>query len=103
MRFRTIMSRRAVFATTVSSFLVVTRMGHPADTAPEKTRALAWDALRSRVKGEKTLKHSLAVEAMMREMAVAKTDDAGEWALAGLLHDIDITVGNLASHGVVGA
>jgi putative nucleotidyltransferase with HDIG domain len=77
-----------------------------ADTASEKTRARAWDALRSKVKNEEVLNHSLGVEAMMREMARTKPEnDAEEWALAGLLHDIDIatTDNNLSVHGVAGA
>jgi putative nucleotidyltransferase with HDIG domain len=77
-----------------------------ADTASEKTRARAWDALRSNVKDKGVLNHSLGVEAMMREMARTKPEnDAVEWALAGLLHDIDIatTENNLSVHGVAGA
>jgi len=77
-----------------------------ADTAWEKTRARAWDALRSNVTHKGVLNHSLGVEAMMREMASAKPEnDADEWALAGLLHDIDIatTDNNLSVHGVAGA
>jgi putative nucleotidyltransferase with HDIG domain len=99
------MSRRGIFiATTVSLFLMAARMHQAADTVSEKTRTRAWDAVRSRVQEEKYLNHSLAVEAMMREMAVA-TDDLEQWALAGLVHDIDITAtaGNLSRHGVVGA
>jgi putative nucleotidyltransferase with HDIG domain len=77
-----------------------------ADTASEKTRARAWDALRSNVKNQGVLNHSLGVEAIMREMAGTKPEnDADEWALAGLLHDIDIaaTGNNLSVHGVAGA
>src|SRR2546425_671383 len=106
MRFQGIMSRRAVFiATTISLFLVAPRMDQAADTASEKTRARAWGALRWRVQKEKSLNPSLAVEAMMRERAVAKTDDGEQWVLAGLLHDIDTpaTASNLSRHGVAGA
>jgi len=76
-----------------------------ANIASQKERSRPWDALRSRVKDVKVLNHSLAVEAMMREMATAKTDDREQWALAGLLHDIDITnrASNLSRHGIVGA
>src|SRR5215470_3054468 len=77
-----------------------------ADTALDKMRARAWDALRSNVKDKGVLNHSLGVEAMMREMARTKPEnDADEWALAGLLHDIDIatTENNLFVHGVAGA
>ena len=79
--------------------------GRAAAAAPEETRARAWDALRSRVRDEKYLNHSRAVEAIMRELAVAKSDGADEWGLAGLLHDIDIgtTASDLSRHGVVGA
>jgi putative nucleotidyltransferase with HDIG domain len=68
-------------------------------------RARAWDALRSRLEGEKYLNHSRAVEAIMRELAVAKSDDKNEWGLAGLLHDIDIgtTANDLNRHGIAGA
>ena len=75
-----------------------------AETTSEKTRARAWDALRSHVK-DKGAEHSLGVEAMMRGMAKTKLEnDAAEWALAGLLHDIDIvrTDHNLFVYGVAG-
>jgi len=68
-------------------------------------RARAWDAVQSRVKEEKYLSHSRAVEAIMRAMAVTKNDNPDEWGLAGLLHDIDIstTAGDMSRHGVEGA
>ncbi len=68
-------------------------------------RSRAWDALRSKLQDEKHLNHSRAVEAIMRELAAAKSDDRDKWGLAGLLHDIDIgtTAGDLSKHGVVGA
>lgn len=67
-------------------------------------RARGWDALRSRVKEEKYLNHSVAVEAMMRQMAAVTGDDENEWGLAGLLHDIDIavTAENPSQHGAEG-
>jgi putative nucleotidyltransferase with HDIG domain len=72
---------------------------------PEQMRARAWDALRAHEQHEDKLNHALGVEAMMREMATAKTDDPNEWGLAGLLHDIDLpeTSRGLARHGIVGA
>ena len=75
-----------------------------ADTTANKMRAVAWDALRARIHDQAHLNHSLAVEAITREMA-AKSDDADQWALAGLLHDIDIgtTADDLSRHGIVGA
>ena len=71
----------------------------------EQTRARAWEALQERLSEEKYVKHSLAVEAFMRELATAKSDDAGQWGLAGLLHDIDLgeTADDPSRHGLVGA
>jgi (4-O-methyl)-D-glucuronate---lignin esterase len=68
-------------------------------------RTRAWDALQSRLREQKYLNHSLAVEAIMRELAVAESDDTEEWGLGGLLHDIDIatTADDLSRHGLVGA
>jgi putative nucleotidyltransferase with HDIG domain len=78
--------------------------GTPRDKGSEE-RARAWEALRSRVQEEKYLKHLLAVEATMREMAGALGKNTDEWGLAGLLHDIDIslTAGDPSRHGIVGA
>jgi predicted hydrolase (HD superfamily) len=75
----------------------------PADPAFEKARAKGWEALQARVKDVPHRNHALAVEAMMRSMA-SPSDDADEWALAGLLHDIDIndTAGDMARHGLAG-
>ncbi len=71
---------------------------------PVDIRTRAWDALQSQIKDEKTLNHSRAVEAIMRELAPRKTD-RDEWGLSGLLHDIDIatTKDDLSGHGLVGA
>jgi putative nucleotidyltransferase with HDIG domain len=72
------------------------------DAASERARAL--EALRARLPEGNYLRHSLAVEAIMREMA-APGDNVDHWGLAGLLHDIDIgeTASDLSRHGVVGA
>jgi putative nucleotidyltransferase with HDIG domain len=75
-------------------------------TAAEKNqRAEAWSALRTRLTEAKYLKHSLAVEASMREMATARGEDVTEWGLAGLLHDIDLgeTAADPSRHGIAGA
>ena len=73
------MRKRGVLIFAVISLVLL------ADTASEKTRARAWDALKSNVKHEGVLNHSLAVEAIMREMARTKPEnDADQWALAGL-------------------
>lgn len=75
------------------------------DSVSAKKREQAWDALRSRLPDEKYLRHSLAVEAIMREFARSLGEDKDEWALAGLLHDIDLrdTASDPSKHGVVGA
>ena len=77
---------------------------HAQEAAPRSDRARAWEALRARLPEERYQRHSLAVEAIMREMA-APADNADHWGLAGLLHDIDIaeTASDLSRHGVVGA
>jgi putative nucleotidyltransferase with HDIG domain len=76
----------------------------PAPNA-QSDRARAWDALRAKLPEERYQRHSLAVEAIMREMAAPGTDNADHWGLAGLLHDIDIgeTANDLGRHGIVGA
>ncbi|MBI4905314.1 MAG: HDIG domain-containing protein [Acidobacteria bacterium] len=76
-----------------------------ADLDAQSDRARAWDALRARLSEERYLRHSAAVEAIMRQMAAAGMDNADQWGLAGLLHDIDIaeTAKDLSRHGVVGA
>jgi putative nucleotidyltransferase with HDIG domain len=63
-------------------------------------RAKAWTALQAKVTDPKRLEHALAVEAIMRAFGGDE-----EWALAGLLHDIDIqaTAEDLSRHGTVGA
>ena len=40
------------------------------------------------------IKHSLASEAVMRALAVKLNQDADKWALAGLLHDVDVEITN---------
>lgn len=69
---------------------------------PTDTRTAAWNALRARTPEAAHLNHALAVEAIMRELA-GKNGDADKWALAGLVHDIDIdsTGRDLSRHGIV--
>ena len=98
--------QRAILAAfALSVWSATPQTGQPTTrVAPGEMRARAWDALRSRLQEEKYLNHSRAVEAIMRELARAKSDDQDEWGLAGLLHDIDIgtTANDLTRHGVVG-
>jgi len=53
-------------------------------------REEALDLLHEYIAGENMLKHSYAAEAVLRAMAVKLNQDAGNWALAGLLHDLDV-------------
>lgn len=77
----------------------------PADAEAERTRAVAL--LRSRVDDPDKLRHLFGVEAMMRALARETGGDPAEWALAGLLHDIDlaetVAAGHPEKHGIVGA
>lgn len=52
-------------------------------------RQKAFEFLKQRLKNENLIKHSLAVEAIMKKLANHFQEDAAKWALAGLLHDID--------------
>ncbi|RPI92996.1 MAG: HDIG domain-containing protein [Spirochaetales bacterium] len=65
----------------------------------ERERAI--ELLKEYVKNENMLKHCLASEAVMRSLARELGQDEAKWALAGLLHDIDVelTDADLAVHG----
>ncbi|MFZ4412751.1 MAG: HDIG domain-containing metalloprotein [Bacteroidales bacterium] len=58
------------------------------------SRAEALEILKRYVKQENMIKHSLASEAVMRALAVKLNQDADKWALAGLLHDVDVEITN---------
>ncbi|MCX7745443.1 MAG: HDIG domain-containing protein [Clostridia bacterium] len=68
-------------------------------------REQALDELRGRLTNNNLIKHSLAVEAIMRDLAIYFKADADIWGLSGLLHDIDYdrTANDPAMHGMVGA
>jgi putative nucleotidyltransferase with HDIG domain len=68
----------------------------------DRSEALTY--LKSKVANENLIKHSLACEAIMKRLAARLGGDAGPWALAGLLHDIDYdAVGqDPAQHAAVG-
>lgn len=53
-------------------------------------REQALEALKLRVENPEHLKHSFAVEAVMRELARLFHEDAEQWGLAGLVHNIDV-------------
>ena len=69
----------------------------------ERERALK--ELKARVSSPNLIKHSLAVEAIMKELAIYLKDDVELWGLAGLLHDIDYdrTANDPAMHSIMGA
>jgi len=63
-------------------------------------RENAFLLLKQYVKNENMIKHCLASEAVLKELAKVLGEDADAWSIAGLLHDIDVEVTNadLAIH-----
>ncbi|MDY7028457.1 MAG: HDIG domain-containing protein [Spirochaetota bacterium] len=53
------------------------------------TRDDAWNLLTEYVQSENLIKHSLAVEAVMRQLARKYGEDEEEWGVVGLAHDVD--------------
>ncbi len=53
------------------------------------TREEAFQLLKKHLKTKNLIKHSLAMEAVMRRLARHFGEDEEKWGLAGLLHDID--------------
>jgi putative nucleotidyltransferase with HDIG domain len=68
-------------------------------------RTQAFEQLKVRLTNSNLIKHSLAVETIMRELAAHFKDDIDLWGLAGLLHDIDYdkTASDPATHSILGA
>jgi putative nucleotidyltransferase with HDIG domain len=66
------------------------------------TRDEALKLLRENVKSENMLKHCYASEAVMKALAHRLGQDEEKWALAGLLHDLDVELTNadMAVHGL---
>jgi putative nucleotidyltransferase with HDIG domain len=67
------------------------------------TRDEALELVKKHVKTKNLRKHMYAVEACMRALAGRLGGDKDEWALAGLLHDLDYdqTVDDFPKHGFV--
>jgi hypothetical protein len=67
------------------------------------TRDEALELVKEHVKTKNLRKHMYATEVCMRELAKRLEGDADEWALAGLLHDLDYdrTVEDFPMHGHV--
>ena len=54
----------------------------------------AMDLLKKYIKNENLIRHCLASEAVMIELAKRFGEDEEKWALAGLLHDLDVELVN---------
>ncbi len=69
------------------------------------TREEAKKFLEKYIKNKNLIKHSLAVEAVMRELAKYFQEDEEKWGLTGLLHDIDYeqTKDKPGEHSLIGA
>lgn len=65
----------------------------------------ALKILKENLPNQSLIKHSLAVEAIMRALARYFGEDPEKWGLAGLLHDIDYekVKEDLSQHSLVGA
>lgn len=65
------------------------------------SRQEALDLLNRHVQNPNLVKHCLASEAVMAALAERLGEDREKWALAGLLHDLDVerTNADLAVHG----
>ena len=66
------------------------------------TREQAFSLLKQYVKNEKLIYHCIATEAIMRGLAKKFGEDEEIWAIAGLLHDLDVELTNadLKIHGL---
>ena len=66
------------------------------------TRHKALEMLQKYIKSPNMIKHSLAAEAVLRALAKRLRQDEEKWAMAGLLHDIDVEITNadLSVHGI---
>jgi len=69
------------------------------------TKEEALKILKENLTNQNLIKHSLAVEAIMRALAQYFRQDSERWALAGLLHDIDYekVKNDPSQHSLVGA
>ena len=67
------------------------------------TRDEAFELVKKHVKNKNLRKHMIATEACMGALAVRLGENHEQWALAGLLHDLDYdqTVNDFPRHGFV--
>lgn len=68
-------------------------------------RLQALKLLNQKIKNKNLIKHSLAVEACLKELARYFSENEEKWGITGLLHDIDYeeTKNNPEKHSLVGA
>ncbi len=70
-------------------------------------REEALSLIKEHVKNKNSIKHMLALEAVMRALAERFGEDKDKWGVAGLLHDIDMEMVDYRNepqkHGVLGA
>jgi putative nucleotidyltransferase with HDIG domain len=68
-------------------------------------REEAFNLVKQHISNQNLIKHSLAVEAIMRVLAEYFGENKEKWGLAGLLHDIDYekTKADPTQHSLVGA
>ena len=64
-------------------------------------REEALQLVKENVKNDKLVKHMLAVEAIMREIAKYLNEDEERWGLVGLLHDIDFEKNKYVIPGII--
>jgi len=69
------------------------------------TREEAFNLLKNKINDPNMIKHSLAVEACLRELARYFNQNEDQWRLAGLLHDYDYKemINNPERHGLAAA
>src|SRR4030042_4441662 len=69
------------------------------------TREQALELLKQNLSNQNLIKHCLAVESAMRNLARHFNEDENRWGLVGLLHDIDYekTKDNPNQHSIIGA
>ncbi len=66
-------------------------------------REEAWNLLNSKLSTINLIKHCLAVESVMRELAAYLNQDENLWGLTGLLHDLDadLTINEPEQHTII--
>lgn len=67
------------------------------------TRDTAYKILSEKINNKNLLKHMLAVEAIMRDLAEYFNEDKDKWGISGLLHDFDYeeTLNDFENHGKI--